>query len=271
MEDLLGYRGQKIVVTGAASGMGAATAELLLALGAEVHALDIAPVSLPVHQFIQTDLKDQASIEAGLAKLPEQIFGLFNCAGVPSPPFSAFDTVMINFTGMRYLTEGLIPRIAAGGGIAAIASTAGLAWKSNLLRLREFLAMTDFAAQAEWLRGEPELGSDCYSFSKQAMILYCMERAGALAAAEIRFNCIAPAPTATAFIDAQAPSIGGLGVYDLFKPAHGRFASPKDMGQAMVLLNSRLAGFVSGVCLPVDFGYTAEVLTGQRDNLVGLS
>ncbi len=186
MEDLLGYRGQKIVVTGAASGMGAATAELLLALGAEVHALDIAPVSLPVHQFIQTDLKDQASIEAGLAKLPEQIFGLFNCAGVPSPPFSAFDTVMINFTGMRYLTEGLIPRIAAGGGIAAIASTAGLAWKSNLLRLREFLAMTDFAAQAEWLRGEPELGSDCYSFSKQAMILYCMERAGALAAAEIR-------------------------------------------------------------------------------------
>ncbi len=271
MEDMLGYRGQKLVVTGAASGMGKATAELLLALGAEVHALDIAPVALPVRQYIRTDLKDQASIDAALSKLPDGIFGLFNCAGVPSPPFSIFDTVMINFTGMRYLTEALVPRIASGGGISAIASTAGLAWKSNLVRLRAFLAMTDFQAQAEWLRAEPELGSDCYSFSKQAMILYCMERAGALAGAEIRFNCIAPAPTATAFIDTQAPAIGGLGVYDLFKPAHGRFASPADMGRALVLLNSRLAGFVSGVCLPVDFGYTAQVLAGQRDNLVGLS
>lgn len=36
MEDLLGYRGQKAVVTGAASGMGAAATELLLGLGAEV-------------------------------------------------------------------------------------------------------------------------------------------------------------------------------------------------------------------------------------------
>jgi NAD(P)-dependent dehydrogenase (short-subunit alcohol dehydrogenase family) len=226
---------------------------------------------LPVRQTIRTDMKDQASIDAALANLPEQIFALFNCAGVPSPPFAAFDTVMINFTGMRYLTERLIPRIAAGGAIAAIASTAGLAWKSNVPRLRELLAMTDFAAQAEWLRGAPELGTDCYSFSKQAMILYCMERAGALAGQEIRFNCIAPAPTATGFIDAQAPAIGGMGVYDLFKPAHGRFASPADMGRALVLLNSRLAGFISGVCLPVDFGYTAEVLSGQRDNLVGLS
>jgi NAD(P)-dependent dehydrogenase (short-subunit alcohol dehydrogenase family) len=182
-----------------------------------------------------------------------------------------FDTVMINFTGMRYLTEGLMPRIAAGGGISAVASTAGMAWKNNLVRLHAFLAMTDFAAQADWLRGSPELGSDCYSFSKQAMILYCMERAGALAGAEIRFNCIVPAPTATGFIDTQAPAIGGLGVYDLFKPSHRRFAGPADMGRAMVFLNSRLAGFVSGVCLPVDFGYTAEVLTGQRDNLIGLS
>jgi hypothetical protein len=42
------------------------------------------------------------------------------------------------------------------------------------------------------------------------------------------------------------------------------------MGRALVLMNSALAGFVSGVNLPVDFGYCAEVAMGQRDNLMGI-
>ena len=43
------------------------------------------------------------------------------------------------------------------------------------------------------------------------------------------------------------------------------------MGRVMVLLGSDLAGFVSGVNLPVDFGYCAEVAMGQRENLMGIS
>ena len=56
-----------------------------------------------------------------------------------------------------------------------------------------------------------------------------------------------------------------------FTPAHGRLAEPDDMGRVMVLLGSDLAGFVSGVNLPVDFGYCAEVAMGQRDNLQNIS
>ena len=41
MDDVLGYEGKKVLVTGAASGMGAATASILSELGAEVHGLDI--------------------------------------------------------------------------------------------------------------------------------------------------------------------------------------------------------------------------------------
>ena len=41
MRDALGYAGRKVVVTGAASGMGEAAARLLVELGAEVHALDL--------------------------------------------------------------------------------------------------------------------------------------------------------------------------------------------------------------------------------------
>ena len=41
MRDILGYQGKTVVITGCATGMGAAAAELLVELGAEVHALDV--------------------------------------------------------------------------------------------------------------------------------------------------------------------------------------------------------------------------------------
>lgn len=81
-------------------------------------------------------MKDGDAIDAALSELPEHIYALFNCAGVPSPPFSAEDTVLINFVGLRFLTEALIPRISAGGGIVSIASTAGMGWKPKLSQVR---------------------------------------------------------------------------------------------------------------------------------------
>jgi NAD(P)-dependent dehydrogenase (short-subunit alcohol dehydrogenase family) len=87
MKDVLGYAGKQVVITGAASGMGAAAAQLLVDLGAEVHALDIGAVKVPVRQAITTDMKNKASIDAAIARLPGQIDALFNCAGVPHPPF----------------------------------------------------------------------------------------------------------------------------------------------------------------------------------------
>ena len=124
MTDVLGYAGKRVVVTGAASGMGAAAAELLVDLGAEVHALDIADVKAPVHRFVRTDMASRESIDAALAALPAEIDARFNCAGVPHPPFPAVDTVMINFVGLRHLTDAVIPRLRAGGSITSIASTA---------------------------------------------------------------------------------------------------------------------------------------------------
>ena len=121
MKDALGYEGKTVVMTGAASGMGAAAAHLLVDLGAEVHALDIGDVTAPVHQALATDMKRKASIDAAIAALPAEIDVLFNCAGVPHPPASRLDTVMINFVGLRHLTDALLPRIRSGGAIASIA------------------------------------------------------------------------------------------------------------------------------------------------------
>src|SRR5690606_13189284 len=70
MKDVLGYAGKQVVITGCATGMGAAAAELLVGLGAEVHALDIGEVAVGAKQVVKTDMKSKASIDAAIAKLP---------------------------------------------------------------------------------------------------------------------------------------------------------------------------------------------------------
>jgi len=59
VKDILGYEGTRCVVVGAATGMGAACARTLVEMGAEVIALDIAPISLPVKQTIEIDPASQ--------------------------------------------------------------------------------------------------------------------------------------------------------------------------------------------------------------------
>jgi NAD(P)-dependent dehydrogenase (short-subunit alcohol dehydrogenase family) len=273
MSDVLGYADKNVVVTGAASGMGKAAARLLVDLGARVYALDIAAVSVPVEKAIKVDMKDAETLDAALSELPEQVHSLFNCAGVPSPPFPAADTVLINFSGLRYLTEALIPRMPEGGSIASIASTAGMGWKPSLERVREFLALDHGLEAAKgWLEQNAEAVPDGYGFSKQCIIVYTMSQAKALAQRGIRINCIAPSPTDSGFMktlkgEGQVPEEAVA----LFLPSNGRYASGADMGRVMILLNSDLAGFVSGNNLPVDFGYSAEVFMGQRDDLLGLA
>lgn len=270
MNDLLGYKDKNVVLTGAATGMGAAAAKLLLELGANVYVLDINEVGSAVTLAIKTDMKDKASIDDALGQLPDKVDALFNCAGVPHPPFSATDTVLINFVGLRHLTEAIIPRMAEGGAIASIASTAGMGWRANQELVNRFLDMKDFDEQAAWILGEPELKADPYGFSKQSLIMYTMRRAGELSKRNIRINCIAPSPTSGAFTEQLTQHIDES-VVSLFFPPVGRFATPEEMGEPLVLLNSKLASFISGVNIPIDYGYTAEVLMEQRDNLMGIS
>lgn len=270
MSDALGYDGKVVVITGAASGMGASAAHLLVELGAQVHALDIGNVTAPVEQSIKTDMKNRGSIDAAIAKLPGDIDVLFNCAGVPHPPASWLDTMMINFVGLRHLTDALIPRIRSGGAIGSIASTAGMAYKSNLERVRTFLALETFEAGEAWLREEPDLNADPYGFSKQCIIVYTQSMAGELARRGVRINCISPSPTASDFMSKLTKEIPEEAVKPFF-PSNGRYAEPDEMGRALVMMGSDLACFVSGVNLPVDYGYSAEVAMGQRDNLMGIS
>ena len=85
LDELLGYRGKTIVVTGGASGMGEATARLLGQLGAKVHIVDIQRPKVPCESFQQCDLSNFAEVRTTAAALKSlaPIDFLFPCAGLP--------------------------------------------------------------------------------------------------------------------------------------------------------------------------------------------
>jgi NAD(P)-dependent dehydrogenase (short-subunit alcohol dehydrogenase family) len=77
------YTAKRVVVTGGASGVGAALLELLAELGGpEVTVLDLNAPAAPHARFIATDLGDKAALDAAIAQLDGQYHALFNNAGV---------------------------------------------------------------------------------------------------------------------------------------------------------------------------------------------
>ena len=267
MRDMLGYHKKRVAVTGAASGIGQETARVLVDLGAEVYALDVKEVAVPVKQFIRTDLKDKESITAAAKQIPDNLYGLFNCAGVPGPPFSNLDTTLINFVGHRLLTETLLPKMPAGGAIALIASTGGLGWRSRFESINELLATPGFEEARAWLEAHPRI-NDGYIFSKECLISYTMARAEELGKRNIRINCLSPAPTETPMME-EFHRAWGKELIDLYRAPCGRYATPEEMAEPLLFLNSSMARFVSGHNLVVDFGYQAAVDVGQKPSLLG--
>src|SRR5690606_20556409 len=104
-----------IVVTGAASGIGLALADRLLAAGDAVIGLDRSPCPDRITTSVQVDLGDADAVRAAVASLDGPVHGIANVAGVPgtAPP----EVVLaVNLLGARVLTEALLPRLPSRGG-----------------------------------------------------------------------------------------------------------------------------------------------------------
>lgn len=264
MEDVLQYAGRRVVVTGCASGMGAATAQILVELGAEVIGLDVRKPEVPVAAYLETDLKDRAAIDATVAAIDAPVHAVFSVAGLPGAPFSDLDTVLVNFVGARHLIESLVPKMTAGSAIACVASNAGLGWQQELDTLLPVVSTPDFETAKAWCEANPEKIFPGYPVSKKLTNAWVAWRSATLIRDGIRLNCSNPGPTNTAMMPAFEEQVGKE-LIDAFIGPSGRRSTAEEQAWPLVFLNSPRSSYITGEALHVDGGFLGAMVTGQLE------
>ncbi|TGV24927.1 SDR family oxidoreductase [Mesorhizobium sp. M00.F.Ca.ET.186.01.1.1] len=247
-------QGKTALVTGAASGMGKATAKLFAAEGANVVLADLNKEAaeqvareLPDGRghAVQVDVADDESV-AALIQETVAVFGapdvLVNCAGVPQAftpieelTLEQWDRIMAVNAKSLYLTaRHAVPHMKAKarGSIINIASIAGI-------------------------RARP--GLNAYCASKGAAIMLSKALAIELAPYQIRVNVINPGPAETPMLgkfingDEQEVEAGKKDIFISSVPL-GMLIQPEDIAQAALYLASDLSKIVTGEVMNVDGG-----------------
>jgi NAD(P)-dependent dehydrogenase (short-subunit alcohol dehydrogenase family) len=240
------------LVTGAASGIGRATAIAFGATGASVVVSDLESRRSDGEETVRaiTDAGGDATFVACDVAVPEQCRALVdatlaaygrldfahNNAGIDhSAPIvetedADFERVLrVNLWGVWSGMQAQIPAMIEGGG-GAIVNTSSLAG----------------------VIGAPTLGA--YVASKHAVLGLTKTAAKEHAAQNIRVNAICPAAVRTGITDKLPPEI-----HDVLPEIQAikRYAEPEEIAAAVVWLCSDAASFVTGVAMPVDGGATA--------------
>jgi NAD(P)-dependent dehydrogenase (short-subunit alcohol dehydrogenase family) len=252
--------------------MGRATAQILISLGAEVVAVDLAPVDIDgVTSIHRVDLADPASVDRVVEAVGGGVDALFNCAGVPGTAEER-TILAVNFCGTRRFTEGIVGHMAPGSAICTIGSTAAVNWPFHVDAYLELLAIDDDAAALDWLVAHlPDLGYP-YDVSKEALNVYTAWRAVSLNELGVRMNCVNPGGTRTPasrdFTTAVKSKAGGEEMLAHWPTLMGRMARPGEQAWPMVFLNSPYASFVNGASIYVDAGLTSGMFTRQHHDAV---
>lgn len=260
--DAFRYDGKRALVVGGATGMGAAVAELVQDLGAEVVVMDFAPVTLAGAKAINLDLRDKAGIDAAIDECGGPIHALFACAGVAD---GTPGIEKINFIGHRHLVDRAIAKgyLGRGSAIGFISSTAGLGWRKHLDEVKAYLAdAPDWDSAVAWIDANPDKAS--YTWSKQSINVYVQSRALELLKQGIRINAILPGPTDTPLARANEETWLGFGT-DYRAEAGVEASRPDEQAGPLVFLCSDAASHVSGEILVVDAGFTGSGVTGSYE------
>ncbi|MFP6696960.1 MAG: coniferyl-alcohol dehydrogenase, partial [Alphaproteobacteria bacterium] len=250
-----------ILLTGGASGVGEATAKQLLARGHKVVSLDIKPSTNPDITHHHCDLSDPASIDGVLADLTGPYSSVLNVAGVPMAVGNEL-TMKVNYFGLKYFTEKVWDRIADGGTVVNVASIAGNNWRKRRGLLMEMMAIEDFdEGVAWWNKNEETVGTDAYTFSKEAVVVYTMRLAGKGLARGIRVNDVGPGPVETPILPDFTNDVGADVMQSMIDVV-GRSAQPSDIGEALVTLAEGQISWLNGQHIIVDGGLMAGLSSG---------
>jgi 2-keto-3-deoxy-L-fuconate dehydrogenase len=237
------FGGLVAVVTGAASGIGAAIASLLSQRGAEVAGLDLNPddVAPPVHGFA-CDVRDDATVLAAISDVVAQLGRLdvvVNCAGigaqgtVETATDDQWHTVLdVNVVGTARVSRAALPHLRSSPSativnICSVVATAGL----------------------------PERA--VYSASKGAILALTRAMAADHLQDGVRVNCVNPGTADTPWVgrllDSAADPTAERAALEARQPS-GRLVSAQEVAHAVAYLASPLAGATTATMLEVDGG-----------------
>jgi len=262
--DAFRFDGKRVLVVGGATGMGAAAAELAVDAGAEVIVMDYADVTLTGVQAIKVNLADRDSIDAALGELGGPVHAHLACAGVAD---GTPGLERINYVGHRYMIEQMLAdgTLSRGAAIGFISSAAGLGWESNLDKIKEVLAISDWDEGVAWCQ---ENGYADYFHTKQIICAYVASQAHPLIKQGIRINAICPGPTETPLAKANEEMWLGFGS-DWREEVGIDASSPLEQAYPLLFLCSDAAQAINGITLITDEGYMMTGLTGGYESAIG--
>ena len=263
MANLFNYSGKRVVLTGGATGIGAALVDLLDELDvAHLTILDIKAPSGRCDTFIETNLADPASIDAAIAQIEGPIDVVFSNAGVAAN--AGVRTCMaVNVAASRRLTDGLFDKIAKGGTIVYTASMAGNGWPAQVAEITTLLEIEDWNEFLDWCEAHPEVVNDVYAFSKMCMQVYTMRRSYSAIRNGVRINSICPAPVDTPLMADFKVSMGEDAInWAVGVQGNGRMAVATDIAPSLAFMGSDAAAFINGENLHVDSGLSSAMVTG---------
>ena len=235
--------GKVIMVTGASSGIGRATVEMVRRAGATVAAADLAEItglgnSDSVHKLDVSSESETADVVAQIMESHGRIDGLATCAGISvEGTVTQFDlekwhkAIAVNLTGTMLSCRAVLPHmLAAGGGsIVTVASIYGMT-------------------------GGP--GNTPYNVTKGGVLQLTRSLAADYGASGIRANAVSPGYIETPMTNMLAHA-GPM--RDAFVGMHllQRAGQPEEVGKVIRFLLSDEASFVTGANIPVDGGFSA--------------
>ena len=237
----------RVLVTGAASGIGAATVMRFRRDGHRVAALDLdaqrlQQIEADAHAVADVSVEDDVlrAVDDAAAALGG-LDAAVACAGiagrgtVADTGLAEWERVFaVNVRGVYLTAKAVIPHLrrAGGGAIVNVASQLGLVAAPN---------------------------AAAYCASKGAVVQLTRAMALDHAAEGIRVNCVCPGPTATPLLDvyfgASPDPAAERALYELAQ-AHGRLVEPEEIADAIAYLASPAAASTIGAALVVDGGYS---------------